>query len=384
MSEELFGALEEKLAGEHPSGSLDFLIGKFRRQQEIPLLFEARLMKKRLDLGLPLIQTESAASFPAEARRAYEEEMVEAAREAGSMFLAKGEIDRAWPYLRAIGETGPVKEAIERLSLEDATDAVIQIALQEGVHPAKGLALVLGQHGMCRAITCFGMYPIQEDREACIALLVRSLSVELAGRLKDAIESREGKTPEASRVGELIDGREWLFGEYDYYVDTSHLISVIQYSLETTERDTLLLIRDLCRYGRRLSKQFHFRGQPPFEDVYTDYGMYVQALLGEDVEAAMEHFRRKVAASDPEEAGYAAAEAVVKLLVRLGRFTEALEISLSHLRDLAPAEISCPSVLQLCHMAGDFERLMDLARERGDVLSYTAAALERTRAAANP
>ncbi len=171
----------------------------------------------------------------------------------------------------------------------------------------------------------------------------------------------------------LIDGRGWLFGEYDYYVDTSHLSSVIQYCPEVSSRETLERIREMCAYGERLSQQFHFGGQPPFEDPFLDSGKYVQALLGEDVDNSIAHFREKTFADDPEETGPYPAEMLVRLLMRLDRFEEAVDVSVRCLR--AYPESTCPSALQLCHMAGNHARLKDLAKERGDVLSYFAASL---------
>src|SRR5207245_4263338 len=133
--------------------------------KEYGMLLEARLMKKRHDMGLPLIQTDSLA------QEEYQQAVVEAAREAGRLFLADGRIERAWPYFRAVSETQPVFEAIDKIEPAENLDNVISIAFQEGVHPRKGLELILAQHGMCRAITAFGMTAVQRDREACISML---------------------------------------------------------------------------------------------------------------------------------------------------------------------------------------------------------------------
>jgi len=64
------------------------------------------------------------------------------------------------------------------------------------------------------------------------------------------------------------------------------------------------------------------------------------------------------------------------LLVRLERYGEAIEVSLEHLRDLEPSQLVCPSVYQLCQEAGDYQRLMQLAREKGDLLSFAAGAVQ--------
>ena len=85
----------------------------------------------------------------------------------------------------------------------------------------------------------------------------------------------------------------------NYYVDTSHLVSILGFSLELTDPATLRLAVELCEYGKKLSPMFHYRGDPPFEDIYADHGIFLKTLLGEDVETGIAHFRRKVEATDP-------------------------------------------------------------------------------------
>jgi len=375
MTEGLFAALDRALASPSPAGALDLLIAEFREGGSYALLFEARNMKKRLELGLPLIQTEDSSTFPAEARAAYEQAMIEAAREAGELYLAAGNIPAGYRYLRAIGETAAVADALEQAQPGDDFEAVVAIAFQEGVHPARGLELILRQHGMCRAITAFGMYAVAKDRDRCIRLLVTELHAEIAGRMARVIEQQEGSKPDARNLPALMSGRDWLFGEYDYYVDTSHLTSLLPYALETTDAATLQLFGELCEYGRHLSPNFHFKDQPPFEDGYTDYGCFVDAVLGRDAGRQIEHFRRKAEACDPEADGTNPAQVLVNLLVRLERYADALEAFQQFLASEDPARLQCPGALHLCHMAKQYDRLRLLARERGDLLSYAAASL---------
>ena len=51
MLEPAFEALGPMLESSDPASSLDYLIGRFREAKDYHLLFEARLMKKRLQLG---------------------------------------------------------------------------------------------------------------------------------------------------------------------------------------------------------------------------------------------------------------------------------------------------------------------------------------------
>jgi hypothetical protein len=368
---ETLSQLDEILREGKAAAGLEFLIERFREQKEWPMVFEARLMKKRLELGLPLIMAQDSEEFPADLRPAYEAAMMEAAREVGHGFLEMGSIPRAWPYFRAIGEHGPVVEAIAKAEPGDDADAVIAIAFQEGVDPAKGLELILAQHGMCRALTTFGMYAVQKDREKCIALLAKDLHAEVVRRMGAEIEAREGALPATVNLVEMMERRDGLFGEYDYYVDTSHLISLLPYSLEVTDARTLQLFHELCEYGKRLAPCFQSKGQAPFENPAVDYGEFVLAMLGEDVDARVAHFRKIAEEADPDFVGTAPAQFLVNLLVKLKRYDEALAVSMEHLRD--ERELSCPSTVQLCRLAGDYARLKTLARERNDLLSYVAA-----------
>ena len=60
-------------------------------------------------------------------------------------------------------------------------------------------------------------------------------------------------------VLKLIEGRDWLFEDDGYHIDTSHLSSVVQMAVHLTPCDELRLARELCAYGKRLSPRFHGR-----------------------------------------------------------------------------------------------------------------------------
>ena len=375
MPEDVFGTLEQLLESENPSKSFDFLIGQFRVAKDYHAVFEARLMRKRLELKLPLFLTDDLSALPSEVRDAYSAAVTEAARYVGELFLSDGEIAQAWRYLRATGDSARVADAIEKVEAGDGVNRIIEIAFQEGVHPAKGLELIVAKYGICQALSAFEVSAVEKDREKCIAVLARTLHTEVVERLSGAIEQEEGSRPVATSIAELIGGRDWLFGEYSTYVDTSHVVSLLQHCPEVTDAGVLGTFHDLCEYGKRLSPQFRLPGQPPFEDVYIDCDHYVQALLGIDVESHLAHFRRKVAEAKAE-AGSLPAQSLVRLLVRLARYEEALEVALAHFPHARSTDLACPPATELCYLARRFDGLKELARERGDQLSYAAASLE--------
>ncbi len=331
-------------------------------------------MGKRHELGLPLIQSDQIT------RDDYQQAVMAIARDTGQLFLAAGNIARAWPYFRAIGETQPIEDAIAALPNEGDVEQVIGIAFQEGVHPLKGLELILANQGMCRAITAFGMTAVQKDREKCIALLARHLYNEIVPRMSETIRTHEGNAHEGNTQAttnllELMQGRDWLFGEWDYYVDTSHLLSVVPYGIELKDPEALACIHELCEYGKHLAPQFQSAGVPPFENQFEAYGHYIQALRGIETEAHLDYFRQQVANADPDVAGDAPGRTLTRLLIALGRPEEALSAVLDHVFEDAPWGQPVPTALQLCYQTGNFSKMQDLARERGDALSYIAAAI---------
>jgi hypothetical protein len=377
MPDDPFDALELTLRSGGAEAAFDMLVRKFREEKKYPQLFEARIMKSRYELGLPVIHDGPLEDLPEDKRAAHERAFVDAAREVGGLLLADGDVPRAWSYFRAIGETAPVASAIEQLQPQENQEGVIEIALHERVNPRKGFELILANYGICRAITFFEQYPDRKTREDCIRLLVRTLHRDLVESIQRAIARNEGQAPETRSVPELMAGRDWLFGEYDYYVDTSHVISVLRFSLDATDRETLSLAVELAEYAKHLASTFQFRSDPPFEEGSRAYAIYLRALTGESVDDAVAYFRSKVAACNHQESGTVPAQTLVALLARLGRYPEAIEVSLDHLRGVDANQLFCPSVFQLCQASGDFGRLRSLAREREDLLHFAAAALAR-------
>jgi hypothetical protein len=372
MSADPFDLIEQAVRSEGPRSALALLTAKFRGEKNYPLLFETRLMEKRHELGLPLIQLGAIDDLPADKRPAYQQGVVEAARETGALFLADGDILRAWPYYRAIGDRAPIARAIEALESADEMEGVIDIALGERVHPRKGFELLLARHGLCRAITYFEGSGDIDCRQDCINLMVRGLHSELVLSLQRAISQREDRAPDTHSIPELMAGRDWLFGEYDAYVDTSHLVGIVRFTPDLEDAGVMRLALELCHYGTHLSGQFKLQGDPPFDDLYVDHAVYLRALLGENVEGAIAHFRAKIADTGPGVAGSGPAQVLVVLLVRLRRYPEAVQVSLGHLSDFPPNQLACPSVFQLCQLAGDSNLLRKLARERGDLVSFAA------------
>ena len=239
--------------------------------------------------------------MPKELQQAYQDAYVQAAREVGELILADRNIPQAWPYFRAIGDTGPIIQALDTFDVPDADTpesqealgSTIHIAFQEGLHPRKGFELILKHYGLCRAITMFSAYPQRDGRNESLRLLVRSLHGQLVDNLKRAISDVEGAQPESHSIAALIEGRDWLFENNAQHTDSSHIAPVLRLSAELDDKETLRLAVEIADYASRLGPMFQYSDDPPFERVYEDRGIYLRALLGEDVDRAVQAFRRK-------------------------------------------------------------------------------------------
>ena len=394
---DVFDAFDQTVRSEGGGAAIDQLILRLDEQRAYRPLLDALLLKARHDLGLPLIQSGSLADLPEPARAAFEDRYIEAIRTVGRKFLDAGDIPAAWPYFRAIAEPEPVARAIDEFVPDDGDERigpVVEVAFNHGANPRKGFALILEHYGTCSAITAFEHLPADESvRVACGALLVRQLHEHLVANLRSEIAQRgQPLPPEGTPIPGLLAGRDWLFLDDAYHLDVSHLASTVRISPMLSDPEALRLSLELTEYGRKLSHRHRYDGEPPFEDVYEDHNAYLRALLNQDVDAVIAHFRAKL---NPPETGLETdenasendpgprppadtlpAQVLVALLARIGRLDEAIAISAEHLAGLPESSLICPTLGALCLHAGAPERLARISRERGDLVGYAAAVLQ--------
>jgi hypothetical protein len=379
MDQNIFDELQRLIAQQGPEAGIARLSETLKENKDYGNLFYALLLKKRHELGVSPVPTEASQVLPEQAHEPYEQAIREAGRLVGNLYLEEGDIPRAWVYFRMLTDSEPVARALDSYQFKEEEDpqAVIDIAFHQGVHPRKGFDWILDRFGICSAITMAGSheFPQAEVREYCIKALVRALYEQLRQRLYDDIAQREGKAPAQHTVHDLMAGRDWLFEDQFYHVDISHLGSVVQMSIHLTPGPELDQARELCAYGRRLSPRFQSQGDPPFEDQYRDFGIYLDVLAGLDVEQGIRHFLTKAEQADPETIGTFPAEVLVNLLVRIGRPGQALEVARRFLTKAENVRLACPSIPELCRLTGNYDVLVEVARERSDPVHFVAGLL---------
>jgi hypothetical protein len=377
MDQQLFAKLQQTLDKEGAPAAIERLCAELREQKDYTGLFYALLMKKRFELGVSPVPTGSSQDLPAPTHAPYEEAIRHAGRLVGNLYLEEGNIAHAWAFFRMLGEPEPVAKAIENANVLEGEDCspLVDIAFHQGVHVRKGFDLILERYGICSAITTLSGTEFPQgsaEREYCVKRLVRALYDELKHRLIAEIEHQQGFKPTATTVRELMAGRDWLFADDYYHIDVSHLSAVVQMASQLGPCDELNLARELCEYGQRLSGRFKINSDPPFEDQYRDYGIYLGIIAGDGVEEGLGHFRKKADEADPQTIGTYPAEVLVNLLLRLNRPKEALETARKFLTRVEDGRLSCPSVIELCQRAGDFATLAEVAREQGNPVHFMA------------
>lgn len=379
-----FDELEKTLKSRGPAAAIEQLCSRLREERDYNGLFYALLLKKRHELGVSSIPTGPAQELPATVHETYEDGIRHAARHVGQLYLDEGNIVGAWPYFRMLGELGPVAEALAKHQPDENEDVqqLVHVAYYEGANPRRGFDWIVEKFGICNAITTLGSQDLGHSpdvRQYCVRRVVRSLYEELRERLRHAIESQGETTPADTTILELMAGRDWLFADEFAHVDVSHLSSAVQMSVNLDPCPELDMARELCVYGSRISPRLKYPADPPFEDQYRDYGVYLAILAGDKVEEGLAHFRKKADEADPETIGTYPAQVLVNLLLRLNRLEEALAVARRHLAASDSRQISCPSVGELCQRAKDFRTLAEVAREQSDAVHFVAGLIEAGR-----
>jgi tetratricopeptide (TPR) repeat protein len=382
MSDQTFKQLDALKQSEGAAAIIDKLIDTLRTEREFHKLFDALLLKKRHQMGLPLTRPTSFDDVPQDKLPEFEQSYIDSAREVGEALLKEGKIPQAWIYFRTIREPEQVAQAIDAVEVPrepgEEIDELLNVALYEGANPVKGLEIMLATNGTCNTITTLDqvmpqLAPADRTRAAC--LLVRNLYDDLTRTVGHEVEQRMAMLPPGAGLRELIAGRDWLFADGNYHIDVSHLHSVVRFarSLETGDSDLQKAI-ELAEYGSKLSDQFQYGGDPPFEEFYPAHVEYFKILADKNRDDALGYFREKLDAEPDEEDKQMIAYVLVDLLVRIGRLDEALDVAEQHLSRIEDPNTF--SFAALCQQAGRMDVLQKVAREKGDLVSYTAALVQ--------
>jgi hypothetical protein len=379
MNETLFSDLQTALEQGGVSQLLDRLIASLREQKEFHKLFDARLVRKKHSLGLSVARPTSLEGLTGDIRKEVEAEYIAAAREVGELFLAEGDIPSAWMYYQVIREKEPVANALRALPVKMESDGkleqLIHIALYQQVLPERGVEWLLNRQGTCSTITTLDQAMQQltiEQRNACAKVMVRHLYNDLCGNVRREVERKLAMLPPTNSLRELLFGRDWLFENGNYHIDVSHLNSIVRFARQLNPGDSELeLALQLAEYGCKLEPRLQYPGEPPFEDFFAAHTQFFKVLLGQDQDAALDYFRKKLEQEPDEQDKPLLAYVLVDLLSRVDRVSEAVPLATQYLTRIGDDGLS--SVAELCEEARAPDALADVAREQGNLVLWTIA-----------
>ncbi len=379
--ETTFDDLDAVLAQKGPGGVLDQLVQRLRVDESHHELFEALKMKLRHDLGLPLRYGDSGDELNESTREKLELGLIDACREVGILLMRQGSIRDAWMYLRPVGDAAVVLSELDQLEPhEENVDEFIELCLQEGLDLDRGFRLMLQHYGTCNSITTFesAMYgQPRAKRQIGARLLVQHVHEELIENIRAHIAREKEMESPPGNIIELIDGKSWLFEDGSYHVDTTHLSSVVRFARDLEDAESLRLALELTAYGSQLDPQLQYPGDSPFADFYQSHKLYFSALLGEDVDEAVDYFKQLAEGVDPYEDSTSAIEVYVDLLARLGRERQAIDESLRLIPENIQTTGQAPSLLDLSEACGNYEQLRAICRKRRDVLGYALGLIQQ-------
>ena len=384
MSPSRIQQMTERLS-ETPSRDeiLDALEATLINDKDFHRLFDAKLMKVRSAMGLPVTQPTSLENVPGEHEVAFREAYVTAAREVGQLFLDNGRLSDAWAYFRTIGEPDAIRLAIERTKVprepDEAFDEVMNLALYEGAHIAKGLEFLLKTHGTCNTVTAFSQLQQQmkpAERRVAAAMMVRRIYDDLQMTVRRDVEARMPVLSPNASVAELIRGRDWLFAEGNYHIDVSHLHSTVGFARSLHAEDPELnLAIELCDYGQMLASHLQYPGDVPFDEYYTANRHFLKSLTGKECEVGIHYFIQRLKDEPDERDRQLIAFVALDLAQRVGRAADVLKQTAQDVSKMEdPNGFSFSS---LCVELGLNAELEEAARRNDDVLAFAIAQLSK-------
>ena len=367
------------------AGLMDAVDRTLLAQKDFHRFFDAKLIRIRRELGLPITQPTSLKEIPQQHEAAFRESYTNAAREVGQLFLDSGQLADAWAYFRTIHETEPVRVAIAKRVAEMPTepgpelDELLNLALYEGAHIIEGLKLLLKTHGTCNTVTALGQLMAQmspDERRQAAALMVRNIYTDLQHNVRRDVERRNPVLKPNLSLRELILGREFLFADGAYHVDVSHLHSIVSFARHLHRGDPeLSLAIELTQYGSQLAEPLRYPSDVPFDDYYVANQHFLNAVAGINVDESIRYFTDRLNQEPDVADKRMIAFVLVDLGQRVDRVNAALEAAAPYVNKLE--DPSGFSFTAFCVAAGRLDTLESAARENDDVLALATAILSR-------
>jgi len=368
-----FEQLQQITDNQGIEAGLSFLEQHVRRNNDYAQLFEVLKMRVRRTMGLPILYSRTRDNLSDSEQRKLEDGLLGACREVGTLFFKQGDFARGWHYLQPVGDRRLNEKLCRNASLDDQnTDILIEIAVSQGAAPEYGFELLLQRYGTCDAITTFDQIAHGQDIECQRTMagsLLEHLYDELVNNLFESVPQLVSSMDEARSLAAILDSGDIASGG-DCAVDATHLASVVRISRILQDPKLIQKALELSRYGEGLADDLKYPGEVPFEEVYSDHLHYYSTLLAQNVDAGLEHFRKKIAQHDAAQYGGIVIEAYVELLARVGQNDQAIDLQIEQLLGKYPVLGIAPEAHELAETAEQKQRLLEHFRSESDLLGF--------------
>ena len=376
----LYQQLADRLTDDGVAATLELLETHFRREKDFFRLFEVLKLRVRHKLDLPLITDRAAEELPERQQRALDEGLIDACQTVGTLLFRNGDFQHGWSYLQPVGNRKLNDSLIREIKVNDENvDLLIDLSLNQAAAPAYGFQLTMEHHGTCNAITAFEVQGLQFDREmqaSMAALLLRHIYDEVMQNIAADIEQHQQTARPDANLRERLAEHPWLVEQKTHHLDATHLASLMKIARLTTSAADHELALQLAEYGAGFPDDLQYPSPAPFENTYPDHKIFFGALLGENVEAAVSHFKQKCERA-AETHGTEVNEILIDFLYRLGQVDEAITHATASSNDPAMRTGLAPDMIEMAHSPAQFKTVLDHLQQQGDLLGYSAALLRR-------
>jgi hypothetical protein len=375
-----FQEIKNLLANQTPREAMASAANYFLEQNDAHRLFEIRKMQGRHELGLPVVSWKPLPQLDAEIQTKLEKKLLAACHEAGSRLIASGDLAAAWNYLEPLEDRESVQRLMEMAEVtSENVDNIIEVTFHRGAHPAWGFQLLLKHFGTCNAITLLDSsapYLAPAIKTKLVELLAQHFMNELVQNFANA--SQRPNVDEdafATLISSNSEGIDWGAP----LIDVTHLHSVTRLGRFAEDPRVWEQLVTLCRYGELLGEMFHFPGEPPFENQYTDSLLFFEGLLNRNRPQSIDHFLAKVEQGQDSPHSLLILETVIDWLARMQEVDQALELAIAYPRDDLGRLGIAPNLIELATRGSGLKaKLASTFEQRHDLLSFLMVQLIET------
>ena len=380
----LYQQLAARLETDGVPATLDLLETHFRREKDFFRLFEILKLRCRHKLGLRIMPGMSMEHLSSKQQKELDEGLINACQTVGTLLFREGNLEHGWAYLQPVGNRTLNNSLVREIKVNDQNvELLIDISLNQAAAPDYGYALMLSHFGTCNAITAFGVHGVQFDRKTqanMAAQLLRHVYEEVVQGVKQDIEKNQQTARPDANLRDLLTEHPWLVEQQACHLDATHLSSLMNIARLTTAAADHEIALQLAEYGAGFPEDLQYKSSPPLENTYPGHQLFFNALMGNNVDGAVNHFKQKCLALTEGSGSPIATEAneiLIDFLYRIDRVDEAIAHALDCAIEPSMQTGLAPDPTEMAQSLSQFESVLAHFQQQDDLLGYSVTLLKQ-------